>query len=46
MLAERVLRIDLREFAPDALSLGDLAEIPEGGRKRGPGKRRRTIWPA
>ncbi len=38
MLAERVFRIDLHEFPPDAAGLVDLAEMPEGGRKRGAGK--------
>src|SRR6185312_14164194 len=38
MLAERVFRIDLHEFAPDASGLVDLAEMAKGGRKRGAGK--------
>ena len=32
MLAERVFRIDLHEFAPDTPGLVDLAEMTKGGR--------------
>jgi hypothetical protein len=35
MLAERVIWIDLLEFAPDATSLVDLTEMTESGSERG-----------